>query len=971
MATPIDDMVPVYDNTGNLIVRQSTLVDNVPLMTSANGTMTYDPIMSTTMVNPESVSLLRDSNSYTVNNLNQAYPEPNSLFLKGNPDFGCQPGPNGYKYWIGNIRVEKEKDSSGKLVENESKLGYKPEWKTTYPNAQVSCQLWADLYRCCADGTYEKIGNVLVATSKQLSYWEECIIGYETDPNNPTNQIPIYGKRIVIQQFFFEEDFTGVLSFRMTAQGVNYPPTGDGDLSWGSCGSTPTNFSDYMIKTFVNGYRFSDVRITEAAVVEDANGNRVKTNRDATWVGTPSTRNILTLQNDCLFRGDCEPEGNRPPDRPEQVCVKLTQKIVAKTLDDAIKNGTSLPDYGINFNLTNIWIYNNQNNTYTKADSIESYFGSGRVLDTNGNPVSVKTGELDKTSTTWEAEPNNSCSEEEWLRGTIETYYDDLYRLLEICFLKNTDGRITIQITDVTPLDNTGQRVYARESRTETITINERTGNTRPSSDPKCCDSAEFDTGYLEDLLIIELRSKNYPLIDKFKNVSNRRTLPAIPLGSTLQYKLDTARWERIDSCSCEEVLIADVWCVYQTEYRSLKYKAHINDKRTWVYAVNKRKIMTPECMGDPDVGVYFPFDPKKDIVVGKRKQITKGLFNKNESMLCYLTSSTQIIQNKKYYYDISDCENCVRSPYYALAYGNINGLGSTDVEDETLNKTYSDTIYSQYQLICNDYGHFNGTGKTFPKFSFVSESVSIESDDIYAINFYRNGLSDRLDPGNFQINLAYLSGSFYANSVHTGSNVKIGSSSIMTFIDDSNIYDEAILCDGGNLIAYNIVSGSLDEGIYENASINTYGKVYPQLGIVIFHPKRLNELLGFNTVTGSNIDGDNAFKLFTSISGAASPFGSRTDSYYMKARNITYKTTTHYFVRLYPQRFNYTNNQTFTSGSKNEVLYKCFIDDPQTYITSIGLYDNNRQLMAIAKLSRPVKKNFDTDLLIKIRLNW
>ena len=123
---------------------------------------------------------------------------------------------------------------------------------------------------------------------------------------------------------------------------------------------------------------------------------------------------------------------------------------------------------------------------------------------------------------------------------------------------------------------------------------------------------------------------------------------------------------------------------------------------------------------------------------------------------------------------------------------------------------------------------------------------------------------------------------------------------------------------------------------------------------------------------THSNaITGDNAFKLFTSISGAAAPFGTRNDSHYMTARNVKYKTTNHYFVRSYAGYSNYSNNPTFVSGSRNEIFDKCFIKEPQTYITSVGLYNSSYELMAVAKLSKPIKKTFDTDLLIKIRLNW
>ncbi len=72
----------------------------------------------------------------------------------------------------------------------------------------------------------------------------------------------------------------------------------------------------------------------------------------------------------------------------------------------------------------------------------------------------------------------------------------------------------------------------------------------------------------------------------------------------------------------------------------------------------------------------------------------------------------------------------------------------------------------------------------------------------------------------------------------------------------------------------------------------------------------------------------------------------------------------------------NYSNNPTFTydntsASTTGMIKNECFKHDPVTYITTVGLYNNNRDLLAIAKLSKPLKKTPDTDLLIKIRLNW
>ena len=47
------------------------------------------------------------------------------------------------------------------------------------------------------------------------------------------------------------------------------------------------------------------------------------------------------------------------------------------------------------------------------------------------------------------------------------------------------------------------------------------------------------------------------------------------------------------------------------------------------------------------------------------------------------------------------------------------------------------------------------------------------------------------------------------------------------------------------------------------------------------------------------------------------------------------------------------------------------FIDDPKSYITTIGLYNEDNELVAVAKLSVPILKSFDTETLIKVKLDF
>lgn len=372
---------------------------------------------------------------------------------------------------------------------------------------------------------------------------------------------------------------------------------------------------------------------------------------------------------------------------------------------------------------------------------------------------------------------------------------------------------------------------------------------------------------------------------------------------------------------------------------------------------------LSPEC-NESSIKIYHPLIFGQDVIRGSKKNIMMGLFNTSQSLLCYLTSSTQTVVSKDYYYEVTDCDNCNRKPYYAVSYGNRFGSGSLSIGYD-----YSDSpsraIYGQNKLLC-----LEPPETTFKFYNNGSENTP---NDIYVINFNRDGLSHRIDPGNFEINLAELSGSGVPNNVHTGSNVMVSGSNpkILRLIDNSGDSDDSQFCVESPLTSYDLVSGSIEDGVHESGTgttITTYGKVYPNLNLLIIDGSKLNSYLSFNSVTGSNIAGDNSFKLHTSISGAAAV------GYPMKARNVREKTTNHYFIRIPSRHANYSTNPTFVTEDTTRIgslKYDCFVQNPVTYVTSIGLYNSKRELLAIAKLSRPIQKSLENDVLIKIRLNW
>ena len=81
--------------------------------------------------------------------------------------------------------------------------------------------------------------------------------------------------------------------------------------------------------------------------------------------------------------------------------------------------------------------------------------------------------------------------------------------------------------------------------------------------------------------------------------------------------------------------------------------------------------------------------------------------------------------------------------------------------------------------------------------------------------------------------------------------------------------------------------------------------------------------------------------------------------------------TSDYVFVRARNSEFNYSENPSFISGSTGEVIYSNFINSPQVYITTIGMYNDSNDLLAVAKMSRPLLKDFTKEALVRVKLDF
>jgi hypothetical protein len=89
-----------------------------------------------------------------------------------------------------------------------------------------------------------------------------------------------------------------------------------------------------------------------------------------------------------------------------------------------------------------------------------------------------------------------------------------------------------------------------------------------------------------------------------------------------------------------------------------------------------------------------------------------------------------------------------------------------------------------------------------------------------------------------------------------------------------------------------------------------------------------------------------------------------------LQFNNTTELNSTVYFCRVNHNEFNYSSNPTYLENSRIRIKTQA-TDEPLAYITTIGLYNDNNELLATAKLSEPLKKSASNEFTIRTRLDY
>lgn len=338
------------------------------------------------------------------------------------------------------------------------------------------------------------------------------------------------------------------------------------------------------------------------------------------------------------------------------------------------------------------------------------------------------------------------------------------------------------------------------------------------------------------------------------------------------------------------------------------------------------------------------------DFVVSSDSVVAPAWTNNVTALTSFYTAAPGTTGS--YYIDVYNADPTVTtaSVQFSVAYGRKDGSGSLALNPLVLGNSPTRITYGQYKNIVY------GDPELFVNFG----GLNTDSPDLIAIQIDRNRYRESLFLGTFNL---YLSGSDGLVKLSNNSN----DITTVTYLDCGRAFD---IISGSNGTATN--SPTLTGAQKGYTVSGSYGLFLPDVGLILLNPRALalpgaTGGIGINFLTGSvdNTVGGSSYNNHT-IFNAINKGG------YFALNSQETISSNYIFVRVKNAEFNYTTNPSvFLSASDGTFIYSNFINSPQTFPTTVGMYNDNNELLAVAKLSKPLTKDFTKEALIRVKLDW
>lgn len=332
----------------------------------------------------------------------------------------------------------------------------------------------------------------------------------------------------------------------------------------------------------------------------------------------------------------------------------------------------------------------------------------------------------------------------------------------------------------------------------------------------------------------------------------------------------------------------------------------------------------------------YKRLDPEDFLV--SVDSITSTVWSGNTPTLTTFFTSSTTSSNDEYYKNVYQ-DSSRTDVEFAISYGDKLGSGSTNFNDLVPYITPTRTVYGQFRNLI--YGDEN------TEFNFGGT----DSETFWALTVDRARYKEKLLPGTFNLS---ISGS--------------GGDGTIYLTDNSGMVTTDTYLDCGRV--YQIISGSNgtshDGGTGYSTSSGSYGLFLPDISTIILNPLAISSSINVTPNRTLNSNGDNLSLIFEAISGSIGGLGTG-----FKLNSEETLTSDYVFVRARNSELNYSENPSFISGSTGDVLYDSFINSPQSYVTTVGLYNDTNELLAVAKLSKPLVKDFTKETLLRVKIDF
>ena len=352
---------------------------------------------------------------------------------------------------------------------------------------------------------------------------------------------------------------------------------------------------------------------------------------------------------------------------------------------------------------------------------------------------------------------------------------------------------------------------------------------------------------------------------------------------------------------------------------------------------------------------------------ISQTDKVTSPYFSAGGATLSGLNliSSSLTDTNETYFFGISNLSTPTTEEFN-VAFGSTNGYGAnvqanTKSETEAIYKQYANLLLAPTEVTGGFIISNNNSLGAVPSSAAVGSGRDTE---IYVMSTKRSNMKDRLNKGTWTVK---FSGSNSADS-----------SGATLFLTDDSVNDSPTATPVGD--RYNIVSGSSGT-IASAATVRTYGFFYPDMGIMVFsaaelsasipgkHESRNNTVvyrsgsqIGFGFSTDTNNNEKTGLRLINCLAQESGSLTFRDEEDQVSAQ---------YFCRVRSGQMNFSNNPTFVSGSLNELRQSTMKGNPNTFITSVQLYNDAGEMVAVGNLSTPLKKNFSSEATIKVKLTY